>query len=159
MNAFPPPIFVRYLTERSEGNPFFIEEMRHKTGTDPAVAASDLLSQTRAGSDAHFSLNGKPVVAQDNYVASAIPGVDFVLQQILISEAHANGTPLTDLANLGIDPTKARRVRLSASPSDPGGIGEPKFTEFFRIGNDPPGIEVANIPTASGDVPIVFTLW
>jgi len=49
--------------------------------TQPLVAGSSIIAQTRPGSDAHFSLNGKPVTAKDNYITGVVPGVNFILNQ------------------------------------------------------------------------------
>jgi flagellar hook-associated protein 2 len=48
---------------------------------EAAEPASNILSVTRAGSNAQFKLNGIVMTAQDNYVHGVIPGVDFVLNE------------------------------------------------------------------------------
>lgn len=48
---------------------------------EAANPATNLIAETRPGSDAHFSVNGKPVTAKDNYISGVIPGVGLLLNQ------------------------------------------------------------------------------
>ncbi len=66
-----------YLTLTAEEPGARTYELR----TEPLVAGSNIIAQTRAGSDAHFSLNGKPVTAKDNYITGVVPGLNFLLNQ------------------------------------------------------------------------------
>lgn len=49
--------------------------------TEAGNPSSNLIAQTRAGSDAQFKVNGKPVTATDNYISAVIPGVNLLLNE------------------------------------------------------------------------------
>lgn len=66
-----------YLTLTAEEPGAHSFELR----TEAASPASNLIAPTRAGSDAQFSVNGKPVTAKDNYISGVIPGVSLLLNQ------------------------------------------------------------------------------
>jgi len=63
---------------------------------EAAEPASNILSVTRAGSNAQFKLNGISMIAQDNYVHGVIPGVDFVLNEKTTGVEQIEITAKTD---------------------------------------------------------------
>lgn len=70
----PERYFLTLVAEEPGARSF---ELRTEAGNP----ASNLLALTRAGSDAQFKVNGKPVTAKDNYISGVIPGVNLLLNQ------------------------------------------------------------------------------
>jgi flagellar hook-associated protein 2 len=70
----PERYFLTLVAEEPGARTF---ELRTETGNP----ASNLIAQTRAGSDAQFMVNGKPVTAKDNNISGVIPGVNLLLNQ------------------------------------------------------------------------------
>lgn len=86
-----------YLTLTADQPGARVFELR----TDAADPESTLISETRAGADAQFKLNGIAITSKENFIRGMIPNVDFVLngvtqpsEQIEIS-VTSNRAPVT----------------------------------------------------------------